>query len=599
MISKVPGNESSKDLIHNEVDKIDEEKEEETPKIPLTSNNSTSEDYPNDSVNPKPGDRSHRSYLRHTKTSRMKSVNRRDQPIKESIKTEVQSKFENPLSRIKLKDSLPPSGFNQNATINPTNYSSQNRLRSPKSRQNDDSKPLTHHSSDIFKLENKINNFAVRRGSKTKRDASEPFISSLEDRRAERKTQKTAQSISTIPTIRNFERRDRGKKWEDKFIKDSKEDVKKEVEKEAIFRNFRRNYIDNDDSPKIRKKEENKFDASPQDVKSYLKTPNSVAHTVSVFGDGNMKRSLDFSDLLKTEVDLIFTIAGYSDKPIQTIESFSCDYKMWVPLDEVEVKNGRTKFATVSYCHVADDGKTSERILILGGKTSDSKRTDLIEEYDPKTNKIKEFGHLSSPMSGFAAIWVADKVYVIGGNDGKIRNQVEWLDLNTKWWSLLPSLNYKRDELSATLGPDGWLYAIGGYGGPENKWLITAERYDFDLEKWIVLSKMKYPRRALSAVSLPNGVYALGGYDGERYLNSVEKYDQESDRWVSVEPMNQKRCTLSSVSSNDLRYIYAIGGFNGSALGTVERYDVYENKWEMLPSMNSKRFMHASVRISK
>lgn len=110
---------------------------------------------------------------------------------------------------------------------------------------------------------------------------------------------------------------------------------------------------------------------------------------------------------------------------------------------------------------------------------------------------------------------------------------------------------------------------------------------------------MKYPRRALSAVSLPNGVYALGGYDGDKYLNSVEKYDQESDEWVSVEPMNQKRCTLSSVSSNDLRYIYAIGGFNGSALGTVERYDVYEDKWEMLPSMNSKRFMHASVRISK
>mmetsp|Transcript_33008 Transcript_33008/g.29261 ORF Transcript_33008/g.29261 Transcript_33008/m.29261 type:complete len:121 (+) Transcript_33008:312-674(+) len=115
--------------------------------------------------------------------------------------------------------------------------------------------------------------------------------------------------------------------------------------------------------------------------------------------------------------------------------------------------------------------------------------------------------------------------------------------------------------------------------------------------KWEIIGKMKDSRRALSAVSLPNGVYALGGYDGEKYLNSVEKYDNETDQWVQVNSMNQKRCTLSSVSSNDCRYIYAIGGFNGSALEKVERYDVVEDKWEQIKSMNSSRFMHASVLI--
>jgi len=40
----------------------------------------------------------------------------------------------------------------------------------------------------------------------------------------------------------------------------------------------------------------------------------------------------------------------------------------------------------------------------MGGKTSDGKRTDLIQEYDPKTNNLKTFAHLSRPMSGFAAI---------------------------------------------------------------------------------------------------------------------------------------------------------------------------------------------------
>lgn len=105
----------------------------------------------------------------------------------------------------------------------------------------------------------------------------------------------------------------------------------------------------------------------------------------------------------------------------------------------------------------------------------------------------------------------------------------------------MPSLNLRRDELAATLGPDGCLYAIGGYGGSENKCLISAERFDFKTKSWTILGSMSNQRRALSAVSLPNGVYAIGGFDGEKYLNSVERYDQDSDQWISVAPMKQKR----------------------------------------------------------
>lgn len=48
---------------------------------------------------------------------------------------------------------------------------------------------------------------------------------------------------------------------------------------------------------------------------------------------------------------------------------------------------------------------------------------------------------------------------------------------------------------------------------------------------------MKEARRALSAVSLPNGVYAIGGYNGSVYLKTVERYDPENG-WVPVASMN-------------------------------------------------------------
>jgi len=46
---------------------------------------------------------------------------------------------------------------------------------------------------------------------------------------------------------------------------------------------------------------------------------------------------------------------------------------------------------------------------------------------------------------------------------------------------------------------------------------------------------MNVPRRALTTVTLPDGIYAIGGFDGNyffnyfvgfNYLNSVEKYDE-------------------------------------------------------------------------
>ena len=36
---------------------------------------------------------------------------------------------------------------------------------------------------------------------------------------------------------------------------------------------------------------------------------------------------------------------------------------------------------------------------------------------------------------------------------------------------------------------------------------------------------MNEARRALAAVALPDGIYAIGGYDGKQYLDSVEKYN--------------------------------------------------------------------------
>lgn len=121
------------------------------------------------------------------------------------------------------------------------------------------------------------------------------------------------------------------------------------------------------------------------------------------------------------------------------------------------------------------------------------------------------------------------------------------------------------------------------------------ETYRLGDAQWHETSELRTPRRAAAAVSLPSGIYIIGGYDGNAYLASVERLERAGGRWVEMSPMNSARCTLSAVASPDGQYIYAIGGFDGEALSIVERYSVKEDVWTELPDMSDPRFMHACV----
>lgn len=71
------------------------------------------------------------------------------------------------------------------------------------------------------------------------------------------------------------------------------------------------------------------------------------------------------------------------------------------------------------------------------------------------------------------------------------------------------------------VGKNNKIYAIGGFGGVNNSPLRSAEVYDPKNEKWRLLPNMNEPRRALSAAVLADGIYAIGGFDGNNYMSSV------------------------------------------------------------------------------
>lgn len=346
LLTKLPGTDSSKDLTITEEEKEQDKEEEKDSKTGVTSTyvNSTPGDSESGPV--RDNDRSHRSYLRHTKTSRMKSVNRRDENIKERIKNETMTKFETHNFK-RSKEGLPPTSVQNTATTPSSILMNHFKKLSPRIKGLDEPMRGAHnHSTDGFRLEGKAREFDNRKGSRTNREGSETFegrfnFSKLEERRAAHKTLKAPQIISNIPTAKHFDKRNQDREqryntWERKFNDDvptKNQDIHKEIDGDDLLLNICNN-LDTKDSlvqkklndspqPKLYDEESKYEHSSPQEVLACFKSPDSQSRTISFIGMNQMKKSIDFSNLLKSEVESILTIAGYSDKPIETIEDYS------------------------------------------------------------------------------------------------------------------------------------------------------------------------------------------------------------------------------------------------------------------------------------
>uniref|UniRef100_A0A671LM89 BACK domain-containing protein n=1 Tax=Sinocyclocheilus anshuiensis TaxID=1608454 RepID=A0A671LM89_9TELE len=88
------------------------------------------------------------------------------------------------------------------------------------------------------------------------------------------------------------------------------------------------------------------------------------------------------------------------------------------------------------------------------------------------------------------------------------------------------------------------LLAVGGKAGLFAT-LESVERWDPDSNTWASVERMAECRSTLGVVVLAGELYALGGYDGQYYLQSVEKYGPKLKEWQPVAPMTKSRSCFS------------------------------------------------------
>ena len=166
---------------------------------------------------------------------------------------------------------------------------------------------------------------------------------------------------------------------------------------------------------------------------------------------------------------------------------------------------------------------------------------NTVERWDPQARQWSYVAPMSTSRSTVGVAVLRGKLYAVGGRDGSsCLKTVECFDPHTNKWLPCTSMSKRRGGVGvATCG--GYLYAVGGHEAPATNPTCSrfecAERYDPTCDQWTIISPISSPRDAVGLCVLGDKIFAVGGYDGQQYLQDVECYDPVSNDWDKMAPL--------------------------------------------------------------
>ena len=127
-----------------------------------------------------------------------------------------------------------------------------------------------------------------------------------------------------------------------------------------------------------------------------LEWPDAIIKDANSDEDTFSMKSFDLASLCRTPKSYIYSISGFSDKSLVSVESFNFTTNTWDFLSDS--LTSRTQFGAFLY---------KDNILIIGGKQA-GKRINSTEIYSPTSNEwFPGDIELLSPRSGFSAMSIS------------------------------------------------------------------------------------------------------------------------------------------------------------------------------------------------
>lgn len=267
-----------------------------------------------------------------------------------------------------------------------------------------------------------------------------------------------------------------------------------------------------------------------------------------------------------------------------TFEEFDVVNNSWRSLADMP-----TPREFISGCEI--NGK----IYAIGGWLNDS-TYDVIEEYDPATNSWSTKSPMLTHRWGHSAVVIKEKIYIVGGAVdwpiSKYFTSIEIYDPEIDTWETKesnPSNGITPRWGSAVCILNEKIYSIGGINAPNYpdsgqsfQSLAIVEEYDPLTNNWKQKSLMPTARWCLTAVSLNNKIYAIGGGDTfypKEILKTVEVYDPLTDSWSVKSPIPKGQIAAASCVVDNI--IYVLGG------GGLSPTDAYSDHFAYYPECDT------------
>ncbi|XP_062856704.1 kelch-like protein 4 [Trichomycterus rosablanca] len=283
----------------------------------------------------------------------------------------------------------------------------------------------------------------------------------------------------------------------------------------------------------------------------------------------------------KSTVGALYAVGGMdASKGSTTIEKYDLRTNSWI---QVGVMNGRRLQFGVA---VIDN-----KLYVVGGRDG-LKTSNMVECYDPITKVWSTMPPMSTHRHGLGIAVLEGPMYAVGGHDGwSYLNTVERWDPQARQWNYVASMSTPRSTVGVT-ALNGKLFAVGGRDG--SSCLRSMECFDPHTNKWSMCAPMAKRRGGVGVATYNGFLYAVGGHDApasnhcSRLSDCVERYDQKTDTWTTVSSLSVPRDAVGVCLLGDR--LYAVGGYDGqSYLNTVESYDALNNEWTEEVALNIGR----------
>ncbi len=177
-------------------------------------------------------------------------------------------------------------------------------------------------------------------------------------------------------------------------------------------------------------------------------------------------------------------------------------------------------------------------IYCIGGKQywgvdESYQELNATEAYDPASNSWTKKSPMSIPVLGCTSAVLDGKIYVIGGSrhfqsgwDLATVGSTQVYDPETDAWSTRASLpiaeSYGAAEATSGVTAPTRLYYVGGSN--ETHYSSTTYVYYAELNIWFNAASIPTPRVYLGLAVVDDILYAIGGFDGENWLDTNEQY---------------------------------------------------------------------------